>query len=272
MSGSGRAIERGADGRPGPGLRLRRTPHCCATRSPGWPERITVSQKFLLLQSIHHVVADGWSVPVMLRELMALYSVEDNAAGAARHRRRTAATSNGWAARDREASIAVWREALADAPEPVELPQPASTGESGSAVLRVGAVRRTPRAALSTTVGRSRGLTLSTLVHGTWGLVLGRLTGREDVLFGSTVSGRGGDLPGIETMVGLFINTVPTRLRFRPTDTVAEHPRSVAARTVDTARPPVPGAARAAPGSRTAEPVRDAGRVRELSTRRRRRR
>ncbi|TQC50217.1 amino acid adenylation domain-containing protein [Rhodococcus sp. WS4] len=177
-----------------------------------------VPQKFLLLQSIHHLVADGWSVPVMLRELMALYSVEGTP--------QTLPTPTPYrsyldwlGARDREASIAVWREALADAPEPVELPQPASKGESGIRSVRA-ALPPDATAAL-TAVGRARGLTLSTLVHGAWGLVLGRLTGREDVLVGSTVSGRGGDLPGIETMVGLFINTVPTRLRFRPTDTVA---------------------------------------------------
>ncbi|MGF0248710.1 condensation domain-containing protein, partial [Rhodococcus erythropolis] len=58
--------------------------------------------------------------------------------------------------------------------------------------------------------------------HGAWGLVLGRMTGRTDVLFGSTVSGRGGDLPDIESMVGLFINTVPARLRFDPSETAAQ--------------------------------------------------
>ncbi|PBC54245.1 non-ribosomal peptide synthetase [Rhodococcus sp. ACPA1] len=176
-------------------------------------------QKFLLLQSIHHIVADGWSVPVMLRELMALYNVEGKPLALPTPTPYRSYLE--WlGARDRQASLAVWREALADAPEPVELPKPSSTGESGIRSVRV-TLPSDATVALSA-VGRARGLTLSTLVHGTCGLVLGRLTGREDVVFGSTVSGRGGDLPGIETMVGLFINTVPTRLRYRPTDTVAE--------------------------------------------------
>ncbi|NKT41265.1 hypothetical protein GS676_00020 [Rhodococcus hoagii] len=71
-------------------------------------------------------------------------------------------------------------------------------------------------------LGRERGLTASTLVHGAWGLLLARLTGRRDVLFGSTVSGRGGDLPGIESMVGLFINTVPVRLRLDPDEATVD--------------------------------------------------
>ncbi|MFC9552147.1 amino acid adenylation domain-containing protein [Rhodococcus sp. NPDC056960] len=178
----------------------------------------TEDRKFLLLQSIHHIVADGWSVPVMLRELMALYSV-DGTPLALPTPTPYRSYLDWLGARDRQASLAVWRDALADAPEPGELPTPASTRESG--IRSVRAALPSDATAALTAVGRARGLTLSTLVHGTWGLVLGRLTGREDVLFGSTVSGRGGDLPGIETMVGLFINTVPTRLRFRPTDTVA---------------------------------------------------
>ncbi|WP_072687015.1 non-ribosomal peptide synthetase [Rhodococcus marinonascens] len=178
-----------------------------------------MQQKFLLLQSIHHIVADGWSVPVMLRELLALYSVEGTPPPL------PAATPYrsylDWlGSRDRETSLAVWRGVLADAPEPVEFPNPLSQNQSGIHSIRT---QLPPEdTAGLTAMGRARGLTLSTLVHGTWGLVLGRLTGAEDVVFGSTVSGRGGDLPGIETMVGLFINTVPTRLRYRPTDTVVE--------------------------------------------------
>ncbi|MEU4745585.1 condensation domain-containing protein, partial [Actinosynnema sp. NPDC023658] len=45
---------------------------------------------------------------------------------------------------------------------------------------------------------------------------LGRLTGRDDVVFGATVSGRPADLPGVESMIGLFINTVPVRVRIHP--------------------------------------------------------
>ena len=94
-----------------------------------------------------------------------------------------------------------------------------SAGSSGVCATRVELSDSNTRALAIN--GRSHGLTLSTLVHGAWGLVLGRMTGRTDVLFGSTVSGRGGDLPGIESMVGLFINTVPARLRFDPAETAA---------------------------------------------------
>ncbi|GAB2664196.1 amino acid adenylation domain-containing protein [Prescottella soli] len=175
--------------------------------------------KFLLLQSIHHVVADGWSVPVMLRELMALYAPS----GTPLALPAPAPYRNylGWlASRDRDASLAVWRQALAEAGEPPALPGAPATGAAGvrsvEVSLSVAATEALDR------LGRDRGLTTGTFVHGAWGLLLARLTGRRDVLFGSTVSGRGGDLPGIESMVGLFINTVPARLRLRPDETAAD--------------------------------------------------
>ena len=63
---------------------------------------------------------------------------------------------------------------------------------------------------------RTQGLTLSTYIQAAWGILLGRLTGRDDVVFGVTVAGRPPEIAGIETMVGLFINTLPLRLKLPP--------------------------------------------------------
>src|SRR5690606_21740558 len=62
-------------------------------------------------------------------------------------------------------------------------------------------------------VARRTRVTTNTLVQGAWALLLGAHSGRDDVLFGATVSGRSVPLPEIETMVGLFINTIPVRVR-----------------------------------------------------------
>ena len=61
--------------------------------------------------------------------------------------------------------------------------------------------------------GRSRGLTLNTYIQAAWAILLGRLTGRADVVFGVTVAGRPPEIAGIESMVGLFINTLPLRVQ-----------------------------------------------------------
>ncbi|MEO3814945.1 amino acid adenylation domain-containing protein [Sphaerisporangium sp. B11E5] len=69
---------------------------------------------------------------------------------------------------------------------------------------------------------RGRGLTVNSVVQGVWGLVLGVLVGRSDVVFGSTVSGRPAELAGVESMVGLFINTLPVRVGLRAGERVGE--------------------------------------------------
>ncbi|MBY8854202.1 hypothetical protein K7G98_40585, partial [Saccharothrix sp. MB29] len=61
-------------------------------------------------------------------------------------------------------------------------------------------------------VARGHGLTVNTLVQGAWALTLARTAGQREVVFGSTVSGRPAELPGVESIVGMFINTVPTRV------------------------------------------------------------
>ncbi|NEE40416.1 hypothetical protein G3M53_85395, partial [Streptomyces sp. SID7982] len=66
---------------------------------------------------------------------------------------------------------------------------------------------------------RAHDVTVSTVLQSAWGLLLGRLTGRTDVTFGVTVSGRPADLDGAHDMIGLFINTVPTRVTLRPDQT-----------------------------------------------------
>ncbi len=64
-------------------------------------------------------------------------------------------------------------------------------------------------------MARRHRLTLSTVVAGAWALILGRHSGRDDVVFGLTVSGRPAELPGVEAMIGLFINTLPARVEIQ---------------------------------------------------------
>ena len=71
-------------------------------------------------------------------------------------------------------------------------------------------------------LAREHGLTLNTVVQGLWAVLLGRLTGRDDVVFGVTVAGRPAEIAGIEQMVGLFINTVPVRVRLRPEQSLGD--------------------------------------------------
>ncbi|CAM5624727.1 D-alanine--D-alanyl carrier protein ligase [Streptomyces alboniger] len=168
----------------------------------------------------HHLLMDGWSMPVLLNELAEVYE----AGGDPGVLRRAASYGAylAWLGRqDKEAARAAWRRELAGADEPT-LVAPADTARPP--VLPDESTARLPAEPTRALVelARTHGLTVNTLVQGAWALVLARLAGRTDVVFGATVAGRPAELPGVEAMVGLLINTLPVRVRLDGTQPVAD--------------------------------------------------
>nr|WP_218023296.1 non-ribosomal peptide synthetase [Nocardia altamirensis] len=178
-----------------------------------------------LAVTTHHILLDGWSLPLLMRDLLVLYAVHGDAAALPAVTPYRAFLS--WLAeRNQQESVQVWRNALAEATEPTQLaPQlrGVDSGEAGTLITAFDA-DDTSRIAKQ---AAALGVTVNTLVQAAWGLVLGRMTGRSDVVFGATVSGRPADLPGVESMVGLFINTVPVRVRVDEHRTVGEYLRGL---------------------------------------------
>ncbi|WP_236065819.1 condensation domain-containing protein, partial [Streptomyces poriferorum] len=177
-------------------------------------------QRFRFSMTFHHLLVDGWSLSVVLHELFALYANEGDAGAlppVTPYRQFL-----GWlAAQDRDGARTAWAEALAGFDEP-SLVAPRQTVEAPAAAPRrvtFGLSEESTKAL--TARARAHGLTLNTLVQGAWSVLLSKLTGRDDVAFGATVSGRPPEIPGIESMVGLFINTVPVRMRLTPAESTA---------------------------------------------------
>ncbi|MGW7689423.1 non-ribosomal peptide synthase/polyketide synthase [Streptomyces asiaticus] len=172
-----------------------------------------------LVLTNHHLVLDGWSLPVLMGELCALYDAHGD--DSAMPRVRPYRDYLTWlAAQDREAARAAWREAFADLAEPGPVaPGVARTTVASAEILA--SFSRSDTAALSE-IARSSGVTLNTVVQTAWAITLGRHTGRDDLVFGTTVSGRPPQIDGVERMVGLFINTLPTRIRLRAAEPFAE--------------------------------------------------
>ncbi|WPB88412.1 non-ribosomal peptide synthetase [Streptomyces malaysiensis] len=166
------------------------------------------SGRNILVQTVHHIIADGWSVPPMLRALLAEYHTPGTTypiGGFPDYVRRLAE-------RDAEESDRVWGEQLAD------LPGPSLVAEGHTPSDRFADTAVEPADDIDAAV-RSAGVPLSVAVHSAWAVTLGSLLHGQDVVFGSTVSGRDADVPGIEDMVGLFINTIPVRARWAATTT-----------------------------------------------------
>ncbi|OHU21387.1 non-ribosomal peptide synthetase [Mycobacteroides franklinii] len=163
----------------------------------------------------HHIVLDGWSMPILMQEIFACYHGV----------RLPAATSYRsfvtWLSeRDHDAAHAVWRAELAGFETPILVgpQQKLQFGRRSVDLFRVPA--KTTRAL--TKLARSHQTTVNIVLQGAWALLLSSLTGQADVAFGTTVSGRPAEVLGAESMVGLLINTVPVRATFAPTTTTAE--------------------------------------------------
>ncbi|GGM06075.1 non-ribosomal peptide synthetase [Dactylosporangium sucinum] len=169
-----------------------------------------------LVVTQHHLLMDGWSGPLAMRDLFQLYCGRPGPAP------RPYTDHLAWlAAQDHPAAERAWREALAGVDEPTLVAPSAPRAALLPQVAEV--LLDAPATARLTAAARRHGLTLNTVVQGAWALVLGELTGRTDVVFGATVSGRPATLPGVADMVGLFINTVPVRVRPRPADSWAAY-------------------------------------------------
>ncbi|OBB94252.1 non-ribosomal peptide synthetase [Mycobacterium sp. 852002-40037_SCH5390672] len=189
-------------------------------------------RQWRLVLTAHHIVIDGWSLPVFVNEMMILYRAGGDPS-ALPIAPRPYRDYIGWlASRDPQTSQRVWREHLAGLGGPTLLA--AALGSMETTEGRQRALPRTTglRLPAETTTrlvqdARSRGITVNTLMQMAWALVLSRLTDSHDVVFGVTVSGRPPELTGVETMVGLFINTVPLRVRLDPTATAGAQCRAV---------------------------------------------
>ncbi|WNF25534.1 amino acid adenylation domain-containing protein [Streptomyces sp. C11-1] len=165
----------------------------------------------VLVQTVHHIIADGWSVPPMLRTLLAEYHAPGTVYPLGGYRDYV----NWLAGRDQDESDRVWREELDG------LPGPSLVAEGHTPSARFADLAAEPAEDVDA-AARSAGVPLSVAVHSAWAVTLGGILRGRDVVFGSTVSGRDAAVPGIRDMVGLFINTVPVRARWEGTDTARD--------------------------------------------------
>ena len=172
--------------------------------------------RHVLLVTVHHIVVDGWSIPLLVRDLFALLGGDAGAAPAP-YRDYLAWLS----VRDRAAAEAAWQRAMDGFEEPC-IVAPGAAKEEQAMAARMPLELPAAQTAALAEQGRRHGVTLGAAVQGAWALLLAALTGRSDVCFGNTVAGRPAELPGAEEMVGLLMNTVPARVVIDPAEPLAD--------------------------------------------------
>ncbi|MEU9851633.1 condensation domain-containing protein, partial [Streptomyces sp. NPDC047985] len=171
--------------------------------------------------TFHHVLLDGWSTAALVPDVLAEYA-GDGAGRGAGSRGSFGEYVRWLVGQDASAGRAFWRDRLAGVSDPVVLPYDRLPGEAerGRSSGRVPVVLGAGVAGRVGGFARRHRLTVNAVVQGAWALLLsqsaGASSGSGDVVFGTTVSGRPADLPGVEDMLGLFINTVPVRVAVDP--------------------------------------------------------
>ncbi|ORB10732.1 condensation domain-containing protein, partial [Mycobacterium noviomagense] len=175
----------------------------------------TAPDEHRLILTNHHIVLDGWSMPILLRELFTAYYGQHLPAPTPYRRFITWLTQ-----RDHNAARQAWQHALHNFDTPT-LVGPADRLELGRRSMES---FRLPEAATNAVneLAHSQHVTVNTVLQAAWAQLLMWLTGQHDVAFGAVISGRPADLVGADSIMGLLINTVPVRTRITPTTTPAD--------------------------------------------------
>ncbi len=166
--------------------------------------------------SCHHLLLDGWSMPLVVKELLRCYEALSQGQEIETQRARPYRDYIAWLQRqDPNQAEQYWRRQLAGFREPNRLAWPRAGTKLEQNSQHTDGLSQELSQQLER-FAREHQLTMNTLVQGAWALLVARYSAREDVVFGATVSGRPGELRGVETMVGMFINTLPVRIKVTP--------------------------------------------------------
>lgn len=180
----------------------------------------TKDDAWRFLWTSHHILTDGWSVPLILADVLKAYEqiLEDGEgvlAPAPPFSRYIA-----WLEQQNPAeAVDDWRQTLDGALLPARLPwkkrQARNRHEEVEAALPAALERQLLESA------KRFQISLGALLHASWGLLLAWHGGRDDVVFGTTLGNRPSELPGVEAMAGPLLNTLPFRVHIGPSDTAA---------------------------------------------------
>ncbi len=181
-------------------------------------------QLYTFMWTHHHVLMDGWSVQLLLKELLEIYNTGKKVSGT------SSPAGDSYAdfikfvrAKDEVAYEQFWTSELKGT-IPVSITSQENeeskenSGQATDDLLQFDE----KTTALLKAYSQKNHLTVNTVIQGAWALVLSRLTDRNDVVFGMTVTGRPPMIPDVENKIGLYINTIPIRSSFQNDDKIEQ--------------------------------------------------
>ncbi|WP_406842676.1 amino acid adenylation domain-containing protein [Bacillus velezensis] len=169
-------------------------------------------ERYVCIWSHHHIVMDGWCFGIVMKEFLMIYqSLGDGRLPSLEPVQPYGKYIKWLMKQDRKEAEIFWKTRLADLEQTASLPKKSAepNGELEQAVFTISEDQTNE---LKNIAARA-GATLNTVFQALWGMLLQRVSRCDDAVFGSVVSGRPSDLAGVEKMVGLFINTIPVRVK-----------------------------------------------------------
>jgi amino acid adenylation domain-containing protein len=189
------------------------------------------------LWSFHHLLTDGWSIPIILKELFTLYEAYQRGLAITLPPARPYQEYIHWLqSQDMNKAKAFWQKQLGGFSSPTPLPADRFRPGDPDIADDYPKLKIDLPKDISATLdrlARQNQLTVNTLVQGAWALLLSRYSGEDDVVFGATVSGRPPQLAGVENMVGLFINTLPVRVKTDDDLTILQWLKQIQSQALD---------------------------------------
>ncbi|RZM27139.1 MAG: amino acid adenylation domain-containing protein, partial [Pedobacter sp.] len=184
------------------------------------------ADRYRMLLSYHHILFDGWSLPILLEEFLNIYDLlSSGIQGLTFEEDRYEDYIRYIESRDKFAAERYWKKYLQRVEQPTLLPFIGTTidrtkgaGAYKAELLRFG-FEQTSRIS---DYAHTHHLTLNTIMQGIWSFLLHRYTGSDDILYGVIVSGRPEELPGVEQRVGMYINTLPLHSTIEENQSVTE--------------------------------------------------
>jgi natural product biosynthesis luciferase-like monooxygenase protein/amino acid adenylation domain-containing protein len=175
----------------------------------------TEENRFELIWSFHHIILDGWSIGVFTREIFTIYNALETGKQPLLPEPVPFERFIQWLEkRDKEVPMSFWKEYLSDGDFHASLPRLRSGFNGDEYELKNHAfyLDEQKTSALNQLI-QDHHSTLSVFIQAIWGILLQKYSSSNDVVFGAVVSGRPPQIEGVEDMIGLFVNTVPVRIR-----------------------------------------------------------
>lgn len=183
------------------------------------------SDEYEIIWSNHHILMDGWCSNILIQEFMYIYRCLENSIIPSLPNTEPYKNYIKWIEKqNKEEGLAYWREYLAGYQQNVLIPgMKTSNISEGDYKIEheVLTFSEEVSEALNKFVIKNQ-VTLPIFLQSIWGILLSRYNNSRDVVMGTIVSGRPPEVKGVESMIGLFINTVPVRVRYEAHTTFTE--------------------------------------------------